>query len=188
MMSAELQENVALLRKYREEDASELSNIGVTTERNLDGHLRSQGMSDVVPGAFRAWLVAGANGVDLRWGTLYGIGPGVRAMDAVERYRLVSTFEQARLFPLGQDGGGNDYVADLSRLTPDGEAPVLFTESSAKWRPQYIVASSIQRFIRFFLLDHGCLDDEDLRWPFDRAYLLQHDPEISGMGYRLPGG
>ena len=117
------------------------------------------------------------------WAYLFGCGPGCKVSDSFEIYQLpYCDYAERKLFPIGGDGSGNNYVLDLSL----GDAsPIYFSDVEGGEFKKYVVSSGFLKFI-WFIVEQHYLSDDDISWPFDREYVLKHDPGIVKCGFRLP--
>ncbi len=126
-----------------------------------------------VPEAIRRWWRA-CNGPVIGSGALYGVDPRDRFSDIAWVYEHYPEWRDHGWLAMGEDGCGNYYVLDA--VAGDREHyPVFFVDHEIDMgRPDYLVASGVWEFLWFYLSEELGED----RWPFDRDFVLAHDPEI----------
>jgi cell wall assembly regulator SMI1 len=135
-----------------------------------------------LPDDFRSWLKL-SNGPCIGPGGLFGIRPARTALDIESRLANFPTWKTRKWLPVAGDGCGNYYVIPTQHEFGVGY-PVVFIEPiTTADAPQYIVASSIGRFLIFLL-------EEELGakgWPFTETKVLEADPDIVRfVGVDLP--
>lgn len=139
-----------------------------------------------LPPPLREWM--SACGGYAGYPTLYGIlDPGQERSrppglweSLEERWTSWPSWKRRRLFPIGQDGCGNNFV-----LMPfEGSWPVAFVDTPVDASEiEYVMASELSIFI-----EQSCLDElvEDGPWPFDREQTLAIDPALARYEGKLP--
>ncbi len=127
------------------------------------------------------------NGATVNPGGIYGLN------DILSLYKSVNPSWLAKgWIPIASDGCGDYYVLDTNIFIPtSGTHPVYFVDQSNYDKPAYVVASGLWRFLKF-LLDREILDqalspevrmdataqNPESHWPFNKAHVLQVDPEM----------
>jgi cell wall assembly regulator SMI1 len=138
-----------------------------------------------LPEVYRKWLSV-CNGMVAGPGGIYGTETGKNFLDVEWVLQLHPQWLEQRWLPVAGDGNGNHYVLDLSRRHIDEDAVFFIDVSDDPEALSYIVASDLRRFFA------GLLSKElgDRRWPFDREFMLQADPQIVSVEppYLLPWG
>ena len=137
------------------------------TEDEIEAFVRRTGVS--IPSDVKEWL-AYTNG------PLIGPG-GVYGLDEYEHtYSFLQEFRELRWLPLGTDGCGDYYVLALESGDHPLQ-PVYFIDPipCGYDSPAYAVASGFWQFL-WFLFKRELGDD---RWPFNSAFVLEHDPELA---------
>ena len=130
----------------------------------------------VVPLALREWL-GFTNGPRIGRGGIFGI------QTADEWFEIESFYKDGRFpewlqngwIPIAGDGCGGIFV--IATREPDSlGAPVFFISSDPRIvEPEYIAASDLWHFLRFYLGEE--FGERD--WPFDRVFVLARDPELA---------
>ncbi|TWT45027.1 hypothetical protein RAS1_14480 [Phycisphaerae bacterium RAS1] len=76
--------------------------------------------------------------------------------------------------PVSSNGCGSYYGVPTQNDFGDGY-PVLFFDHEIDFdHPQYVVSSAIEMFVQFMLEK----ELGETLWPFDKAYVLEIDPQI----------
>jgi hypothetical protein len=122
-----------------------------------------------IPSAVREWL-AFTNGPKIGPGGVYGLN------DFEKTYGFLPEFRDHRWLPLGTDGCGDYYVLALESEDHPLQ-PVYFIDPIPDGYeiPAYAVASIFWQFL-WFLFNRELGED---RWPFDPAFVLEHDPALA---------
>lgn len=141
----------------------------VTTLEKLHEFSMSHDIS--IPEELKAWLME-AGDIEIGDG-FYGVNPGRLSVDKI--WELFPKWQSKGWFPIAGDECGNYYVLDTVSLCGPTH-PVFFVDTSEdEERPAYVVASSLWRFLKFFLLK---LLKRERSWPFDKQVVSEADPEI----------
>jgi cell wall assembly regulator SMI1 len=96
---------------------------------------------------------------------------------------LYPEWRPRRWVPLASDGCGNAYVLDCSDGNQSPEAVYFVDCAFDSSQFAYVVASSLQRFLTFYL--ESDLGELQQSWPIDREYVLARDPEVASFDARL---
>lgn len=147
--------------------ASEPSGASIEQLQDLEETLQQP-----IPAELKAWLLR-CNGVIAGPGVLYGARPADHALDLATARAAWTEWAGHGWIPVASDGSGNAFV--LQRPEPHEPSPVYFVDCSDNPdRLAYVVASSLESFLRFLLERE--LGEE--RWPFNSSYVLAEDPGI----------
>lgn len=145
------------------------------TAAQLEAHQKSCGVR--LSDELQQWLSL-CDGAELNGGCLLGVHERKMAETIGQTLRQIRELAPGMLptettIPIGNDGCGSQYVIDPGLGGPLGRA-VYFIDCDRFGRFEYTVASSVLHFVWFMLDDHL----GDRRWPFDRGYVLEHDPGL----------
>jgi hypothetical protein len=127
------------------------------------------------------WLGV-SNGPCVGPGGLFGVETGRDFLDIEYVTRLFPHWIDKGWIPVAGDGNGNYYVL----LNESDRHPVGFVEASVDADSLgFVVASSLSKFLEALLKKEV---GRDTGWPFDRATVVAHDPEIQRLGseFTLP--
>jgi cell wall assembly regulator SMI1 len=131
-----------------------------------------------VPPEMRDWLSM-FNGPFVGRAGIFGIRPTDGRLDIETELERVPQWVEKGWIPLAEDGCGDYYVLD-TRSTVNGTRPVYFLDHEiSRTEPDYIVASGLWPFLRFFLIDDEIDDVDEKYWPFDRERVLAEDPTLA---------
>lgn len=107
--------------------------------------------------------------------------PPFRLIESV--YETLPDWEDYEWIPVANDGCGNYYVMDASEKI-GATHPVYFIDHEVTYdRPCYIVASGLWAFVRFALEKELT---KDRRFPFDKSYVLEKDPNLKSYKGDVP--
>lgn len=128
-----------------------------------------------VPHPLREWLRF-TNGPRIGPGCVFGIATP-DAWTNIETYyteNMYPTWLTKGWIPIAGDGCGDYYV--VSVCSEGFGNPVLFLDQSSELLiPEYVVASDLWHFLRFYLgRELG-----ERGWPFRREFVLSLDPELA---------
>lgn len=127
----------------------------------------------VLPAELQEWLAI-LNGSHLGQGGLFGVGTPEAYLDIAFHCSLHPEWRARGWIPVAGDGCGNYYVL-LAGQDGDKGHPVLFVDTSDdSGAGNYLVASSLFQFLRFYL--EAAIGRTG--WPFDKAHVLERDPAI----------
>ncbi len=105
---------------------------------------------------------------------VFGLRPFDPFLDIESTLAFFPSWLQKGWIPIGADGCGNLYVVATKQEFGPGD-PVFFSDHEYNRDfARYIVASDVGHFLEFFL--EAELGEE--RWPFDKEYVVQKDPNI----------
>jgi hypothetical protein len=138
------------------------------TQELVSGFTQRTGL--VLPATLCDWLAV-VNGSRIGPGGVLGIRSDDPACDIEAFWNVYPGWRTNGWIPIAGDGCGNFYVV----LANVQLSPVYFVEAVADDRTlAYVVASGIWEFLRFlFKSDLG-----ETAWPFQRDFVIQHDPLI----------
>jgi hypothetical protein len=126
-----------------------------------------------MPAELLEWLAI-VNGAHLGQGGLFGLGAPEAYLDIAFHSSLYPAWRAKGWIPVAGDGCGNYYVLLAGHDRGKGN-PVLFVDTSDDTDAgNYLVASSLFQFLRFYL--EAAIDRT--AWPFGKAYVLERDPAI----------
>jgi cell wall assembly regulator SMI1 len=145
--------------------------VSGATDEQLDGLRQALGFEP--PADLVDWLRV-CNGVIAGPGGIYGAAPPEDFLDIAGVLQLFPRWRDNRWIPVAGDGTGNHYVLDASRQHLDRDALFFVDVMEDPDELSYVVASSLDRFLRFLLR----AELGDRRWPFDEEYVSAEDPEI----------
>ncbi len=103
-----------------------------------------------------------------------------------ESYRIVSVHHPRDWLPIGSDGCGGYYFVSLDHRFGNGYPVFFFDVAERLEAPSFVVSSSIPKFLRFVLAAETFTEREDPPWPFDRAYVVELDPDIEHVPLTMP--
>jgi cell wall assembly regulator SMI1 len=146
--------------------------VSGASDEQLAGLRRTLGFE--LPAELNRWLRV-CNGVIAGPGGLYGADPPEDFLDIDGPLR--PGWRENRWIPVAGDGTGNQYVLDASRRHFDGDAVYFVDVMEDPDALSYVVASSLERFLRFLLL----ADLGDRRWPFDETHVSAVDPALPAV-------
>jgi hypothetical protein len=128
-----------------------------------------------MPDELREWLRS-CNGAPLGPGGVLGVGSAPKSLNILEVMSVVPEWRESRLIPIAGDGNGNYFV--LAADSCEVRRGVYFIDTSETFaHPAYVVASGLWHFLRFLFWD----ELGETRWPFDRDYVVAHDPKIEAL-------
>lgn len=152
---------------------AELASPGGAHLNDIESLERKHGLA--LPDDLKKWLLA-FNGAPIGPGGVFGVGDIPRHLSIDHYFGLYPEWRDAGFVPIAGDGCGGYFVID-SRV-PSG-FPVHYVDPHEdSLQPQYAVASNLFSFLRFLLLR----EMGETRWPFDREYVLDLDPNLSSLG------
>ncbi len=126
-----------------------------------------------LPEDVRTWLQF-ANGSLVGPGGIFGVPPIRNHLNMERRWQRHPDWVFRKWVPFASDGCGNYYMIPTQQEFGPGY-PVMFVELiHDPVAPRYFVASNIWRFIVAAILNQR----SECSWPFDREWLLEHDPDI----------
>ncbi|HEY0693985.1 MAG TPA: SMI1/KNR4 family protein [Kribbella sp.] len=149
--------------------------VAGAADEQLDGLCRALAFEP--PAELLDWLRV-CNGVIAGPGGIYGADPPENFLDIGGVLELLPSWRENRWIPVAGDGTGNHYVLDATRQHLDRDAVYFVDVMEDPDALSYLVASSLERFLRFLLL----ADLGDRRWPFDEEHVSAEDPAIVAVG------
>jgi hypothetical protein len=144
-------------------------------------------------------LLQWSNGPPVGPSGIYPLDTGDGSEGIVGEYQFYPGWRKRGWIPIAGDGCGDTYLLDtttvmgydpaqltLPALEPlaAGTHPIYFKdhETDPDAPPEYVVASGLWTFLRFWLLaEHG-----DRAWPFDRERVLEDDPALADYCGAVP--
>ena len=131
----------------------------------------------IMPLELYQWLQT-CNGISAKFGVLYGINPISPYLDMVSLLNEFPSWRAKGWIPLGSDGCGDYYVLS-SEVVSGGTTPVLFIDQSDYDNADYVVASSLWKFLRFLFIDEIVAKKNGQGyWPFEKKKVIAEDPDI----------
>jgi hypothetical protein len=125
----------------------------------------------------RQWLKV-CNGFPRQPGRTFGINQKNEHLEIVRFFKIGISWHRKGWLPMASDQCGSYYVLDTSTLIGQTH-PVYFIEHTDYEKPQYVVASGLWKFLRFFFMDELLLArHEEGYWPFDKERVTAEDPDI----------
>ncbi|MCC5875111.1 MAG: SMI1/KNR4 family protein [Candidatus Sumerlaeia bacterium] len=145
------------------------------TESDLRSVEQSLGL--MIPREIKDWLMV-INGSFVGSQVFLGIGTSNSFLDLVPVLQDYPEWKSRAWIPVASDGCGNYYVASgINSL-----CPVVFVDTAFDFsKPAYVVSTALRRFLYEFIKSEFF----DTEWPFDRKYILLHDPgliDATGLG------
>lgn len=137
------------------------------SDADLDAFSARVGLT--VPAELREWLKL-CNAPCVGPGGLFGIRPAPSFLDIEEYLQRFPMWRKKEWIPIAGDGCGNYYVLLASK---DLNSPVFFIDSATD-RPEFVAASNLEHFLVFLLMK----EIGESRWPFDRGFVMQQDPNL----------
>lgn len=136
-------------------------------EYQLDAFAVTNGFP--LPVGVREWLMY-TDGPCIGFGGIHGL------RDYKRTFGILPEFQERQWLPLGTDGCGDYYVLALNSEDLPLH-PVYFIDSIREGyeKPSYVVASGFWRFL-WFMFKHEL---GERGWPFNKGYVLAHDPDIA---------
>jgi hypothetical protein len=176
-----LNEVVQALKALKGEYPNMINRIGIPSSKNVESFFSKFTIN--IPIEYKQFLCI-INGFTIRYDSIYGIPPGAEITGIEERLNSVPEYRLGGYIPIGDDGAGNDYVLDTS----SNEAPVLFFDASRGWEsPTSILSSSLSMFLMMLILESRYREENNkIRWPSDKSFVLKCDPLIQNFKYQLP--
>lgn len=131
------------------------------------------------PKELRQWLMICNSTLHVP-GSLFGIKPEKDWLDISRKITLYPEWKKLGWTPIGDDGCGNVYVLVNDE---NGLRPIVFIEMiEGSNQLTYTVASELFKFLFFMLTEEAAFlkeeEERDRRWPFDKEWVVQHDPNI----------
>ncbi len=132
-----------------------------------------------MPGDLERWLTL-SSGVTLDTMALLGTAKQSGLM-SIEQVLREYKWPANDMVPIAEDGFGNFYALATKG---EGRRPVVFIEGTDLQAPQYVVASSLDRFLEAFI---DVMAGGRHEWPFVKDRELASDPELAQVTqYPLP--
>lgn len=165
----ELEQILSLLSQVTR--APEEGQISGATTEEIDALAGILGFT--LPPQFEAWLGV-CRGTTAGPGGIYGVGNVRESLNIAHYLDIFPGWADPGWIPVAGDGTGNYYVL---ATTPAPPHAVYFLDASSPATLEYIVASSLLRFLRFLLqAELGASG-----WPFDPTVVLSQDPRIAEL-------
>ena len=137
-------------------------------------HRVEQRLGRPMPLPFKKWVTT-CNGSLGGEGGILGLEQPSGGVDLEEAIALYPELMDRGFFPVAMDGCGNHYVLVEDQNVPE-HFPVCFIDNALEIGSlAYTVASRMDLFLEFMISRELQLLDE---WPFDREWMVQHDPDI----------
>jgi cell wall assembly regulator SMI1 len=127
----------------------------------------------IIPASYRKWLRS-CNGILAGPGGIYGTRTGTDFLDIETIYEIYPEWKSSKWLPVAGDGNGNHYVLDNSYHYIVSDAVYFVDVAQDSLKLAYIVASNLWGFLTLLLRR----DLGEHRWPFNREFMLDADPDI----------
>ncbi len=137
------------------------------------------------PAEFYDWL-SQCNAPPIGPGGFYGVNPAPRWLLVETHLEQHPGWIEKQWIPVAGDGLGNYYVLDAERNL-ESRHPVYFIDHEFSfYDPKYVVASNLWIFLWFLLTDELKAERSVSRWPFNKSFVLNNDPDLKTLKGYVP--